>query len=64
MIAAEELGLVLGATGMAKMGRPVRKAAQEGAAVSAEQKIAVLWATRAPAHAAAAAVSVDQKPVL
>ena len=32
--------------------------------MSAEQKMAVLWATRAPAHAVAAAVSVeDQKPV-
>ena len=54
---------LMGAAGMAKMGRSVRKAAHEGAAVSAEQKIAVLWATVALAHAAAAAVSVDQKPV-
>ena len=46
---------------MAMMRRSVRKAAQEGAVVSAERKIAVLWATRAPAHAEAAAV--DQKPV-
>ena len=56
----EELGLV-GAAGMAMMGSSVRKAAHEGAVVSAEQKIAVLWAKRAPAHAVAAAV--DQKPV-
>ena len=62
MAAAEELGLV-GAAGMAMMGRSVRKAAHEGAVVSAEQKIAVLRATGAPAHAVAAAVSVDQKPV-
>ena len=45
---------------MAKIGRPVRMAANEGAVVSAEQKVAVLWATRVPAHAVAA---VDQKPV-
>ena len=63
MTAAKELGLV-GAARMAKMERPVRKVAHEGAVVSAEQKMAVLWATRAPAHAVAAAVSVeDQKPV-
>ena len=60
MVAEEELGL-MGAAGMAKMGRSVRKAAHEGAVVSAEQKIAVLRATGA--HAVAAAVSVDQKPV-
>ena len=54
------MGLV-GTAGMAKMGRPVRKVAHEGAVESAEQKMAVLWATRAPAHAVAAAV--DQKPV-
>ena len=41
----------------------MRKAAHEGAVVSTEQKMAALWATRAPAHAVAAAVSVDQKPV-
>ena len=41
----------------------MRKAAHEGAVVSAEQKIAVLRATGAPAHVVAAAVSVDQKPV-
>ena len=46
---------------MAKMGRPVRKVAHEGAVESAEQKMAVLWAARALAHAVAAAV--DQKPV-
>ena len=51
----------MGAAGMAMMGRAVRKAAHEGAVESAEQKVAVLWATRAPAHAVAAAV--DQKPV-
>ena len=52
----------MGAAGMAKMGRPVRKAAQhEGEVVSAEQKVAVLWATTAPEHAVAAAVG--QKPV-
>ena len=60
MVAEEELGL-MGAAGMAKMGRSVRKAAHEGAVVSAEQKLAVLWATRAPEHAVAAAVG--QKPV-
>ena len=54
---------MVGAAGMAKMERPVHKVAHEGAVVSAEQKMAVLWATRAPAHAVAAAVSVDQKPV-
>ena len=53
----------MGAAGMAKMGRSVRKAAHEGAVVSAEQTIVVLRATGAPAHAVAAAVSVDQKPV-
>ena len=50
----------MGAAGMAKMECPVRKVAHEGAVVSAEQKMAVLWATRAPAHAVAV---VDQKPV-
>ena len=54
---------MVGAAGMAKMERPVHKVAHEGAVVSAEQKIAALWATVAPAHAAAAAVSVDQMPV-
>ena len=60
MAAAKELGLV-GAAGMAKVERPVRKVAHEGAVVSAKQKMAVLWATMAPANAVA--VSVDQKPV-
>ena len=60
MAAAKELGLVR-AAGMAKVERPVRKVAHEGAVESAEQKVAVLWATTAPAHAVAAAV--DQKPV-
>ena len=42
---------------------PVSKLAHEGAVASAEQKIAVPLATRAPAYAVEAVVSVDQKPV-
>ena len=64
MAAAKELLGLVGAAGMDKVERPVRKVAHEGAVVSAKQKMAVLWATMAPAHAVAAAVvSVDQKPV-